>query len=663
MTQAPSPAGPAPAPLATGPRNDAPARWLAAFLLTALYAVILILQSLHAGALAVPAVYDDVSYQSDGARRLILLYQTGIGEFLRNTIAGPPHAPLSTGLAVLGFLLFGIAPWAAVAANALLLFVFVRMFYWVASELPVWRTTVLAAALLTAPFFAVALLECRPDMFCGLFIALGTLGIIARPWVGSRSGQLIAGVAFAAALWSKPVVFPLTVVMFGTAMGLASLTWLRRGQWRAPVGAALVTTAVALVLAAPYYLVAWRHVLDYIWTTVFGSEAGIWVRPLPRVESMLFYLTGPTGKVSLGDWLYLGLGIGVFTLVLLYVRRRGAELLRGLFIATMVLAVYAAVTYPAFKGPHGLPFAAVFLGASAIAAARAATLLPRVLSWAFCIVVALVGLGQFEWGYTRHFGAPIESRFAASRWTMLEQLYQATGPDTAGKTMLLTTSGVHINPTVLEFEYYRRGIQPPRAIDVQRRADESEHRRRIDESDLIFALTPDFKPVFPHLPTATPEFRAKVMQWIAESGEFKEPIRIVDPHFGGAVLIYHRLGDGLQLFADETNLADISGPFPQWGLPKVRWGYGKQSTIRAQGAPGVRARLSIQARTVPLPDQTLAVAVNGVTLLTPVRMTYDFQRFVIPFSYDAEGKAEIALQYGIEGPQAVLYKTLRVDAR
>ena len=59
----------------------------------------------------------------------------------------------------------------------------------------------------------------------------------------------------------------------------------------------------------------------------------------------------------------------------------------------------------------------------------------------------------------------------------------------------------------------------------------------------------------------------------------------------------------------------------------------------------------------------LAVAVDGVTLLATARLTYQFQRFAVPFSSDAEGKTDIALQYGVAGPQAVLHKTRMVQAQ
>jgi hypothetical protein len=640
--------------------GDSALRWLAAFLVTAIGCSLMIMQSSQNGVLALPPVYDDISYFNDGARRLVLLYQTGLHQLIANTLAGPPHAPLSTGLAFAGFALFGLEPWAAVAANALMLFLFIRLFYWAAKDLPIGQTTLLAVALLATPMFGVTLLECRPDMFCAFIIACGALYIISRPWVSSPKTQVIAGVAFAAALWSKPTVFPLTAALFFAAMFFAALPSFAHRQWRGPIVAGLCTTVVAIILASPYYIVAWRHVVDYIWTTVFGSEAAIWVKPLPLRESILFYLTGPTGRVSLGAWLYLGGIIGVSALVLACATRRRTAAVKAVQILAMVAVVYLAVTIPTFKGPHGLPFAAIFLCAAALAAVHVATWLPKRAAWTFCIAVAVLSAAQFQWPYTRLRGAA-DAHYAETRWDMVREAFSAIGPDTSGKTILLTTSGFFLNPSVLEFEYYKRGLAPPVTVDIQRRADVAEHKRNIEQADIVFTVTPDFKEVFPSLPTATPEFRAKDIELVEASGLFGPAIRIEDPVNGGAILIYKKRQMPLRPFPAEQNIGPVEGPYPQWSLPRVRWGSGTASHIYAKGTPGATAKLVVQARTVPVADQTLAIFVNGEQKLAPVKMTYGFQEFVLPFAYDGKGAADIELRYGVPAPHAVLYKTLYIE--
>jgi hypothetical protein len=638
-------------------RNDSASRWLAALLVTAIGCTILVMQSLKSGALSLPPVYDDSSYFSDAARRLILFYRFGLRELVSYTVMAPPHGPLSTALAFSGFALFGIEPWAAVAANAILLFFFVRLFYWMAAPLPLRETTLLVIAFMAAPFFSMTVLECRPDMYCSLFIAVGTLGLVVRDWLGQRRVQVVAGLAFAAALWAKPTVFPLTIALFVAAMFFAALPVLRHRKWRRVARAGAVTMGVGLLLAAPYYIVAWRHVVDYIWTTAFGSEAAIWVQPLPFLAGVLYYLTGPTGADSLGAWLWLGAGIGIAALLTLLSRPRRSMAMTVAQVVATVLIAYLAVTIPSFKGPHGLPFAAVFLCAAALGAVFVATALQPIARLAFCVLLAGISISQFHWRSPQPYGSP-DPLYAASRWEMVHEAYRAMDPDAFGKTILLTTSAVFLNPTILEIEYFRRGLMPPRNIEIQRSGDLREHQRYIRSADMIFAVSPDFKEVFPNLPTASPEFRASEIRLIEDSGLFYPPVRIADPIRGGEVLIYRRPKDVLQAFASVENLRNTEGPYPKWELPRVRWGTGSQTRIHATGRPGSRAELVMRVRTVPVADQTLSVYVNGEEKLAASKLSYEFQGYIVPFVYDEKGRANIELRYGTPASESALYRSL-----
>jgi hypothetical protein len=639
-------------------RSSSAARWAVSLIVTAIISMLLIMQSLRMGALALPAVYDDVSYFSDAARRLLVFYRSGIWSGLADFTAGPPHAPLSTLLALTGFALFGIEHWAAVVANAILLHLFVRGFFAVAADLPLGQTALLAIALLGAPFFGVTILESRPDMFCSLFIAAGTIGIIATPWERSKRIQVLTGLAFGAALWAKPTVFHLTAALFWAAMFLASLPSFIRRDLKQPVTAGLITTVIAAIVALPYYLLAWRHVVNYIWTTVFGAQASIWVRKQTLIDHVLYYLTGPTGTVSLGIWLYIGIIISGAALAVIWRIGSRVTVTRTLLIAALVVVTYLAVTIPSFKGPHGLPFAAVFLCATAVASIVLVRHLPKFAAWAACIGIATASLLQFQWPYARA-RAPVDAAYAASRWEMLRQTFDATGPNVGGKSMLLTTSAVFVNPTVLQFEYYRRGLTPPNTSSVQELGNLAAHRKYIESSDIIFALTPDFQEYFSHLPTASPKFRAREIKLIEDSGLFDPAVRIPDPIKGGAVLIY-KTRSVWATFASTENLRAIEGPYPQWSLPQVRWGQGAASKLVAEGPAGSQATLVIQARTVPISDQTLAVEVNGKETLPPTKMTYDFQHFAVPVAYDEQGRAEILLRYGTPAQEAVLYKALYI---
>ena len=177
-------------------------------------------------------------------------------------------------------------------------------------------------------------------------------------------------------------------------------------------------------------------------------------------------------------------------------------------------------------------------------------------------------------------------------------------------------------------------------------------------ADFVFALTPDFKQVLPTLPTSSPEFRSSLIKTIEDSGLFHPAVRIPDPVFGGAALIYKAL-PSFGSFAETKNLNAIAGPYPQWFLPRVRWGSGGSSELIAEGQPGATAQLLVQARAM-IENQTLAIEVNGEPKLEPVKMTYAFQGFEVPITYDPSGRTAITLRYGTPAANAVLFKALVV---
>jgi hypothetical protein len=239
------------------PRQNAQRDWIAAILIMAIFAILQIRVSFTRGALSMPPTFDDVSYFLSGITYLKPFWDSGLAGVLHQYYLEPPHAPMSTGLAFVGFSLLGIKAWVGPAADAVVLVFFLRAFLAVASDLPFGQAILLAIALLGFPLVGQTLMVFRPDMFCSLVTAAGTLYILLRPdWAHSRRDQLIAGVIFGAALWAKPAVFHLTTALFMAAMLLASLRALREREIKAPVIAGIVTAGTGILISLPYYALA-----------------------------------------------------------------------------------------------------------------------------------------------------------------------------------------------------------------------------------------------------------------------------------------------------------------------------------------------------------------------------------------------------------------------
>jgi hypothetical protein len=73
--------------------------------------------ALRSGSLSRPPVYDDVVYLLDAYQRLAFGGVNSLGTLVHSFLTNPPHAPMSTLTAMLGYSLIGPYLWAAYAAN------------------------------------------------------------------------------------------------------------------------------------------------------------------------------------------------------------------------------------------------------------------------------------------------------------------------------------------------------------------------------------------------------------------------------------------------------------------------------------------------------------------------------------------------------------------
>jgi hypothetical protein len=642
-----------------GRRDTGMRDWLVSLAIMAVYAAIQIRVSFETGSLAFPPTYDDVSYFISGASYLAPFEQFGLHAILRQFYTAPPHAPMSTALAFMGFSVLGVKAWAGPAINAVVLALFLRGFLGIASGLPFGQTLLLVAALLGFPLVGETLMVFRPDMFCSLLIAAGAFYILRPEWLTSRRAQLVAGLLFGAALWAKPTVFHLTAALFFAAMLLASLPSLRRRQIKAPLLAAIVTTTTGIVVSLPYYAIAFHDVVDYIWTTAFGTQASVWVKQIPLQKHLLFYLTGPIGAISLGLWLYAGCAIGVAAVLTFWWRSDGSALYRAALVVSMVVIGYLAVTIPAFKGPHGLPFAALFLGATAIGAVSLVRRLSPPLAWGTCLLLMLFSAWQFAWPYVRDHGVanPV---FAAARWKMLHEVVDTIGDNEPGGILYNTTPVIYLNDYTVAFQQYVEGRLPMASDTGSFTVDPQEQRQKIARAAIILTPTPETIDIFPQLPAASRENRTETIRLIEESGLFQPPIRIVDP-IGRDDMLLYKPWPPFSPIQEEQGLGPVEGPYPQFNLPRVRWGHGAQSAFVARGTANSQSQLVIVASGHANAGQTLSVVINGKAMQT-VSLAPDFRDFHIPFDFDDNGSARILLRYGIPAANSVLYKTLSIRA-
>jgi hypothetical protein len=518
--------------------------WLQATLVTVFFSALMIRQSMQHGRLALPPTFDDVSYLNEGANYLSTFDSQGFVGVLKAYLAGPPHAPISTGAALAGFALLGIHDWVGAVTDAIVLLLFSRLYLGVGRDLTVIQSTLLLAVLWTSPFVGITLIWFRPDMIASLLVAVGAIYVVTRTdWVTNRRAQLTAAAFCGGSLWAKPAIFPLTLALFGAAVALASLSAIRKREFLKVISAGAAMFAVAVLIALPYYAFSFDTIVSYIHTVMFGSQADIWVHPLPPTEALGFYLTGYYGQISIGWWLYGGIVVGFLALILLFLKSDTMGLRASLRVIALLIVTYAAVTIPTFKGPHGFPFAAMVLVAVSLALIVVARKLPRVIATSFCGFALIVSLWQFEWQFTKD-NSYVTIDLSSRRRAVVAEILNIIGNNVKDKNILFSTSSNFSNFSTLDFEYKQRGIATPQWTILHLNGDIAEQKRQIPSADLVVAYTADFTDTIPNLPTSTPEFREKFIEAVEQTGLFCDPATVNDEDAHGAILIFKKCGHG-----------------------------------------------------------------------------------------------------------------------
>jgi hypothetical protein len=461
--------------------------------------------SLDVGVLSFPPTYDDIEYYTDAARRLQSLWQGSIGTVLREYIANPPHAPGSTFLAVIGFLLLGIKPWAADAANALPLFLFVLIILRLCRELPFGVRLIVTTASLSIPIFGVAIVEFRPDFWCAGLTVAGTLLIALRDPREFRTAVL-AGLAFAVSLLMKPTFAPLVVILFCTALVLRLAPHLverKDGPTRA-ITSCLIVGALTLMLAGPHYVLDLHNLIAYYRENVFGANAALWTPQISPLQNALFYLTGPAGAVSLAQWAY----VGVLTLAvpIIFSIRRRAQTWPICIVVILTLIAYVTVTAPGNKS--------AWIGAMFPAYAVAGIILSAVngLGWLYArnlrratyfAALALLSFGAYTYRFPS-LRVMYPHYVAASRQAVIDDIASVLKSDPAlpRKIVAFPQIGQYTNSASLTLKFLQDHTPMPTFAGEFYSDDIARHVALLDRADYVIALTGDYPDKLLWLPSA-----------------------------------------------------------------------------------------------------------------------------------------------------------------
>ncbi|MDP9174398.1 MAG: hypothetical protein M3O30_11110 [Planctomycetota bacterium] len=287
--------------------------WGLPVLIAAAFTAIAMVLIVRHGRLAIPPILDDAGYFVDGASRLAAWKTHGFLTMGSGLLARPPHSPFSTALAMLAFGIFGVHAWAGYLFNGLIIVFFLCVVDAFTRCGRLRERLLIFGLALSAPYAWVAVAAFRPDTTWGMVTSAAILATLRKPLaLGGVRRWVFVGTCWALAMLVKPSTAPATIAMGGAAVILALVCDFQAGarvEWLIRCGCLMLVTG--LMIAGPYYLTAWRDVLDYFSSNALGAHKSWWAVPGDFWFQARFYVDGKAGKVMLGWHLWVLLALGI----------------------------------------------------------------------------------------------------------------------------------------------------------------------------------------------------------------------------------------------------------------------------------------------------------------------------------------------------------------
>jgi hypothetical protein len=350
-----------------------------------------------AGRLSAPPGYDDVVYLASAQRILADAGDQSVVTTLIQLV--DQHAPLSTIVAVLGYVAFGGDDLGPYAANILLLAGFLFGCAVIMRELPPALTLGVLMLIGSLPLACMAVTEFRPDFYCGFLTALACVALLSERIFERRPRFLLAvGVFLGFALLSKPPAIPVTIAVTGTAylaaLGLHAWQSDRAGRWRTAARATGLLAVAAIAILVPFLILQGLETYRYIVLALvnYGSQNAY---RAPWWDHLIYYSYGVAGSMIIRPALPIALILWAVTLGACLWRDRSA-LPRLLAMTLVTIVSYAVPTLSAVKSPYlGGAFYASLVVLMALCVAQLGRMLapmPRTL-WAILVAVVLAAGG------------------------------------------------------------------------------------------------------------------------------------------------------------------------------------------------------------------------------------------------------------------------------
>ena len=313
------------------------------------------------GRLAVPPLYDDVSYFLDAVRWIKTAKSQTV--FASGWSLLHDHAPFSTLVAAIGLALVPGSFIGPYLVHAVVVFAFLLGIGWLVRQRSVLEIATCLIAVSCVPVLWHTVAEARPDLPSGLAIGLAA-GAIVHRGVLDRSARALAalGIACALAVSIKPTAFFAALALLGSAFAIRLFVdCVQAGGLRRSIRTAfgallwfvLPLTATTAVLIGPALVETVTYILH-----VFVAQRDLWTTGESFSAGLLRFSIGGEGQFGLHYWLAIGTGLMLLRLVLAAIHGRAA-LREAVVLLAAVLIAYAIPSVAAIKTYY---FGAMFYG-------------------------------------------------------------------------------------------------------------------------------------------------------------------------------------------------------------------------------------------------------------------------------------------------------------
>ena len=282
--------------------------WQAAIIVGFLFAMkfgILMYGSVIFGRLAMPPVYDDVTYFTDAMERIQVFESGGLWAVMKQALVSPPHSPFSTLSAGFAFLVIGPYRAGAYFMNVVSLFL-ITMFWVRVFSVPTAVAALFGAIIISTGWFDSAVTIFHPDLVMGFGAAVVAATLVFQSEVLVSFRRLAAaGSAAGFAPLTKPAAFAAVLAFLCVAVVMGGIAGRMSSQSFRTLGIRLSVFAGAmLIVCGTYYAFHLVDIIKYMYLALV-SQRDVWDSHLTLTEHLLYFFYRAFELFHFWGWLGL----------------------------------------------------------------------------------------------------------------------------------------------------------------------------------------------------------------------------------------------------------------------------------------------------------------------------------------------------------------------